>query len=897
MGCGVCGNVCPVDALGLHGDCDGFLKPVTDADACVNCGKCDEVCPVQNPTVNKNTETPDCYACVADDEIREGSSSGGFFPVLAEYILNEGGVVCGAAWQNDLTVKFIIIDDLKDIHKLQRSKYVQCITGDIYIEIKNLLIHGQNVLFTGLPCHVAALYNFLGEDYDNLFTIDILCNHAPSAAHFKKYRDEEYGEGNINEFVFRNKRDKEGIWNWTSGTHKVRTYEDEEKYSIDGDAYQAGFQARLFMNHTCENCLFCGFPRLGDATIGDFWGIGEHDPKFDDKKGTSVVLTNNDKGQRLLEIFKQKAKICETVPLAWVMNNRVHNDFPAHPARDRFYELVKYMPFGKAVRYCLDNKWDVGIVGVWSVENYGSNIAYYALYRILRDMGLEPLMIERPYHSHWQPNFQPHAFRGMPYRPFDIAPIYNTKHEMEALNDCTDVFLVGSDQLFYNDLYHAFGKYITLDWVHDDKVRSSYAASFGFSEFTGSKATKAEMSHAMRRFDYFSVREDSGVTIARDDFGVTAQHVLDPVLLCETKHFDRLAEIGERSRINDYCAVYLLDSTETKLDIINHVSKELKLETHYFYAKEKIFYTKEIENKNEYVFNEDWLSNIINGSYFITDSFHGVCLAIIYEKPFIAVADKKVNRGLTRFTSLLRLLKLDDRLIYDLGGLKDINVTTIDYSNVTDILNRERIESMDFLKLAVKQKNKIMFKHRTEERINKHEDFITKTAHEKFISLEGFAFNTHQNIEKINKNINELHKSTAIIKNDVKNIVLHRINRTEQLIDEQNQMVIMFGQQMNKKEQFIKEQQQMVDVYKQRTSRTEQLIDEQKQMIIYLEHKLIRTEHLIDEISNKMVEMDIKQQTQIKSINKSKSYLIGRIITFIPRKLIKFFTERYNIEQ
>ena len=190
-----------------------------------------------------------------------------------------------------------------------------------------------------------------------------------------------------------------------------------------------------------------------------------------------------------------------------------------------------------------------------------------------------------------------------------------------------------------------------------------------------------------------------------------------------------------------------------------------------------------------------------------------------------------------------------------------------------------------------------MFKHRTEERINKHEDFITKTAHEKFISLEGFAFNTHQNIEKINKNINELHKSTAIIKNDVKNIVLHRINRTEQLIDEQNQMVIMFGQQMNKKEQFIKEQQQMVDVYKQRTSRTEQLIDEQKQMIIYLEHKLIRTEHLIDEISNKMVEMDIKQQTQIKSINKSKSYLIGRIITFIPRKLIKFFTERYNIEQ
>jgi coenzyme F420-reducing hydrogenase beta subunit len=772
---------------------------------------------------SNNSEAPDCYAFLATPEIREKSSSGGAFPVLAAHILNDGGAVAGVAWADDFSVQHMIIENISDLHKLQRSKYVQSFPGNIYNEVKTMLSSGRKVLFSGCPCQVAALYKCLDGVHSNLFTIDIICNHAPSTSHFQKYLDDEFGIQNLSSCDFRIKHK-----GWNATSHQINMKDGKEIIRNDDDPFQQGFHSRLFISHTCEKCPFREFPRWGDVTLGDFWGIAEHIAQLDDGKGTSAILVNNQRGMELLSILEQNAIVCEKVILEWVTSNNLHNKFITHPARNRYFELIKYMSFEKAVKYCLENKWDVGIVGPWSVENYGSNMAYYALYWAVRDLGLEPLMIERPLSAHWQPNLKPHAFKSDPYRAFDISPMFNTKKEMELLNKYTNVFLVGSDQLFYDGLYHAFGKYIALDWVHDDKNKSSYAASFGFDKFTGSREIKTEMSYYMRKFDHFSVREDSGVKIARDDFGVVAQHVLDPVFLCNKKHFDRLAESGKKPYEESYCAVYLMDSSDEKLEVIRQVSERLILKTNFFYAKEKIFYTKEIVQYNEYISNEDWLCNIVNCTCLITDSFHGICLAIIYKKPFVAIVDKQNNRGITRFTSLLKLLNLENRLIFNIDELNKIDLLNIDYAHVETLLQNEIVESMQFLKRAIMPIDKLIYSKEEEAKVNRMDEYVRDISHHKFISLEGFASNAQQQINNTDTQINMLNEY-------IQDISHHKFVNLEG---------------------FANNAQQQINILHNRIAQVES--------------------NLLD-------------------ISKSRSFAIGRLLTFIPRKIKHMFNRVFQL--
>ncbi len=463
-GCGACANICPVDALILAADEDGFFRPQISLQKCISCNKCVQVCPVLHP-IYSNISAPSCYAYCADDQIRFHSSSGGVFPVLAHKFLADGGVVCGAAWTKDFGVHHILIDNQKELPVLFRSKYLQSEVGFVYRQIQNKLTAGLTVLFTGCPCQVAALNAYLGKPYKSLYTIDLLCHYSPSTRHFQQYLDDTFSRENIASYTFRTKEP-----GWSPDAHKV-IFKDgtEDIRRFHQDFYQQTFRNRLLMSDACESCRFCSFPRQGDISVGDFHGIDEHDASLNDKKGISVLLVNNDKGQYLFEMTQEDGKVCKEVPLEWVMNNRVSDNFLIHPSRDRLFALAKYMPFNNAAEYAVKSRYDVGIVGIWSVENYGSNMTYYALYRIIRDMGLEPLMIERPLESEWKPHPIPVGFKYNPYRPFDLAPLSTYKWEMRQLNDQCDMFLVGSDQLLNGYLYLQFARYITLDWLTTEK--------------------------------------------------------------------------------------------------------------------------------------------------------------------------------------------------------------------------------------------------------------------------------------------------------------------------------------------------------------------------------------------------------------------------------------------
>ena len=179
-GCAACANVCEKSAISMRADQKGFLRPVISQDNCINCGLCRKICPQVERVAPTKREGRVLAALAIDDNIRANSSSGGIFSLLAERTLHDGGVVFGAALTDDLLVQHVMVGVSEGLAKLRGSKYVQSEIGDCYRQVIRFLKQGKKVLFSGTPCQIDALKRFLGKEYDNLITIDILCHGVPS---------------------------------------------------------------------------------------------------------------------------------------------------------------------------------------------------------------------------------------------------------------------------------------------------------------------------------------------------------------------------------------------------------------------------------------------------------------------------------------------------------------------------------------------------------------------------------------------------------------------------------------------------------------------------------------------------------------------------------------------
>lgn len=354
MGCGACVSTCPVDALSLVPDTNGYYKSRTDFEKCINCGKCVKVCPALKLPEKTNRKQPKCYEFVAaDPQVLQNSSSGGVFPLLAQEAFRRKGSVVGAAWREDFSVAHIMIDSEQDLPKLQKSKYLQSFLGNTFRQVEKKLKDGKFVLFSGCPCQVTGLKSYLGKEYDNLLTVDLLCGNAPSTRFFQEYLKEQFPDG-VKAYEFRNKSES---WNCEGVLITLKNGDKVYRRGGRADDYQ-----RVFHNHTmcaphCENCRYQETPRFGDLTIGDFWGISGKDKTLDVSKGVSVVLCNNDKGEQYLAaIPKDQVAVMKEVPLAWLGGNgyainKSHNY--SSPKRNQFFEAIKTMPFSKAVDYAL----------------------------------------------------------------------------------------------------------------------------------------------------------------------------------------------------------------------------------------------------------------------------------------------------------------------------------------------------------------------------------------------------------------------------------------------------------------------------------------------------------------------------------------------------------------
>ena len=295
-GCEACVQACPKHCISLRQDAEGFSYPDVDEQACSGCGVCERTCPMLSPYESRTPERV-LAAVNPDDEIREQSSSGGIFTMLAEGIINRGGVVFGVRFDEHWQPVFDHTDNVEGLAAFRGSKYVQARVGNAFVETKEFLKAGREVMFSGTPCQVAALRHFLRHDYEHLLCVDFICHGVPSPKVWGRYLDEvtQNAVHAISDVQFRNKRE-----GWKRFNFDLTYDREGQRYRISTWHQQNHFM-RVFLNEvilrpSCHDCKARGGRSGSDLTIADFWGIGKLNPQMDDDKGTSLVLVHSEKG-------------------------------------------------------------------------------------------------------------------------------------------------------------------------------------------------------------------------------------------------------------------------------------------------------------------------------------------------------------------------------------------------------------------------------------------------------------------------------------------------------------------------------------------------------------------------------------------------------------------------
>ena len=352
-GCFACSNACPTKCISMKSDSFGFMIPQIDHSACVSCRMCEKICPTLTP-IELFDASAYVYAAWAKDEtIRTQSTSGGIFPILAEEIFMQGGIVTGVAFDAEGILRHYIVDKIEDIVPFKGVKYVQSNPGDIYLKIKAYLAQGRKVLFTSTPCQVAALKAVVKE-HENLITCDLLCFGAPSNKLFREYLEYvKYALGetdtpDYNSFMFRNTEVS------TENTFSRIKFKNGKEYKLcnEQNNFLEIFYSGVALRNSCYACHYQSTTRVGDLTIGDFWGLGQRKKfKYSTVKGCSIVILNSTIGRLLFEKVKDKLFYERRCLKEGERGNALHPLKRQVFSSDDFYERIS----GKNI--LLENSW------------------------------------------------------------------------------------------------------------------------------------------------------------------------------------------------------------------------------------------------------------------------------------------------------------------------------------------------------------------------------------------------------------------------------------------------------------------------------------------------------------------------------------------------------------
>lgn len=332
-GCSACVQRCPKQCISLREDAEGFLYPEVDTSHCVNCGLCEQVCPELHADAERRPLQT--FAAINPDAgVRLASSSGGVFTVLAEQVIDAGGVVFGAAFDAHWEVRHRYAETREELAAFRGSKYVQSVIGDTFLQAERFLKSGRQVLFSGTPCQIAGLRRFLRRDYDHLLCVDFVCHGVPSPGVFRAYLAEEMtkiarkGEKKyrfafstipsipkadvlaarlgcrIDDIRFRDKTNGWKKFSFALSLSRASAAGEKIQFcalnSFTENAFMQAFLRDLILRPSCYACPAKCFRSGSDLTLGDYWGVEREAPHLDDDGGTSLVFVNSERGQHFL---------------------------------------------------------------------------------------------------------------------------------------------------------------------------------------------------------------------------------------------------------------------------------------------------------------------------------------------------------------------------------------------------------------------------------------------------------------------------------------------------------------------------------------------------------------------------------------------------------------------
>lgn len=305
-GCSACKAICPVSAISFYKDDKGFEYPRIDRNLCINCGLCARVCDFKK-RIDESKNAINIYAAkIKNDEIRMRSSSGGMFTAFSDYFLQKGGVVYGAAHNENFETVHIRAENAQDRDRCIGSKYVQSSMRDIFNQVKKDLQSGRNVFFTGTPCQVAGLDSYLkcsSCPTDKLLTADLVCHGVPSPKLFTKFLT--FCEKRTGKKIIKYLHRPKDRYGWSHNEKIIYADGTCDDISSLVPIWRTLFYSNAILRPTCYICKYATHHRYGDITIADFWGIENTMPDFYDEKGVSLLFINTDKGLSVLDAIKQ----------------------------------------------------------------------------------------------------------------------------------------------------------------------------------------------------------------------------------------------------------------------------------------------------------------------------------------------------------------------------------------------------------------------------------------------------------------------------------------------------------------------------------------------------------------------------------------------------------------
>lgn len=376
----------------------------------------------------------------------------------------------------------------------------------------------------------------------------------------------------------------------------------------------------------------------------------------------------------------------------------------------------------------------IGILTQPLHTNYGGLLQNYALQKVLRDMGHEVETIR----SEWKaPDTFVFKFRQLcksivvsilcvlprnRYQRYYLSDkqkktisrhtdrfigeyIHTTKTSYCQIDQSIaqefdyDAYVVGSDQV-WRPCYSPFLPNFFFDFLSNDhqSKKIAYAASFGVDEWEFSSELTEITKSNISKFDLVTVREDSGVSLCEKYLQTNAEHVLDPTLLLKREDYVQLICQSEATPSDGELMTYVLDKSLEKQQIIDAISDRLNMSSFNVMPNRTYSSREPIKDIEDYIYPsvEQWIRGFMDAKFVVTDSFHGTVFSIIFNKPFIAIGNN--GRGLSRFTSLLKLFKLENRLIYTIDDLNNALESVINYTIVNNILEEKQLHSQQILR-------------------------------------------------------------------------------------------------------------------------------------------------------------------------------------------------------